>query len=64
MPGLPDYDGLPSIEDLTGREPEPERAPGELAARVRAFMGEADAPLPRRDPAAPDTAWLRQEMGL
>lgn len=64
MPGIYDSDGQPSIESLTGFEPVPQRAPGELAARVRAFMGEADG-LPRQRPQdAPDTAWLRQELGL
>ena len=55
-------DGMPSIDDLTG--PEPERAPNELAARVRAYMGEADAPRPAADPAALDTTELRRELGL
>ena len=63
MPGI--YDGgMPDIEQLTGREGGPERGPGELSTRVRAFMGEADAPPAQRDPLAPDTAALRQEMGL
>lgn len=64
MPGLPDYDGQPSIDELTGRDDGPERGPGELSARMRAFMGEADAPPRERDPAAPDTAALRDELGL
>ncbi len=61
---MQDPDGLPPIEQLTARDPDPERGPGELSARVRAFMGEADAPPAWRDPAAPDTAALRQELGL
>jgi hypothetical protein len=64
MPGLPGYDGLPGIDELTAREDGPERGPDELSTRVRAFMGEADAPPAQRAQDAPDTAALRQELGL
>lgn len=54
----------PSIEQLAGFEPEPERAPGELPARVRHYMGEADPPPRRPDPSLPDVSGLRRELGL
>jgi len=61
---LPEEHTLPPIEQLTARDPGPDRAPGELAARVRAFMGEAD-PLPAwQDPLRPDVSDLRGELGL
>ena len=64
MTGDPGPLDLPSIDELTGREDAPDRYPGELSARMLAFMGGADAPPPRRDPDAPDTAELREQLGL
>jgi hypothetical protein len=56
--------GLADIEQLTGREPAPDREPGELAARVLHHAGLADAPPRRPDPGAPDVSGLRRELGL
>lgn len=64
MPGYSDPSGLPGPEELFAQEPTPDREPGELEAHLRHAMGEADTPPPRRPPDAPDTAALREELGL
>jgi len=64
MGGLPEWDGQPPIEELTGQQPAPDHGPGGLAARVLHQMGEADAPPRRRDPAAPDTSQILAELGI
>ena len=60
MYGPPD---LPPIGELTAQEPDPDRYPGELRARVLPYMGERDAVPPRRDPDAPNVDAIREQLG-
>jgi hypothetical protein len=57
-----DPGGLPSIEDLTGRDPDVD--PAELRVQVLHGMGLADPPPRPGYPDAPDTTYLRRELGL
>jgi hypothetical protein len=55
---------LPSIEELAGFEPAPDRTPGELQVAILHSMGEADRPPRIRHADAPDVSGLREELGL